>query len=26
VEDMRLAYWKTRFNGARRVDPAGGQP
>ncbi len=26
VEDMRLAYWKTRFNGARRVDPAGSQP
>ncbi len=26
VEDMRLAYWKTRFNGARRVDSAGSQP
>ena len=20
VEDMRLAYWQTRFNGARRVE------
>ena len=22
VEDMRMAYWKTRFNGARRVETA----
>ncbi len=27
VEDMRLAYWQTRFNGARRVAPlADGNP
>ena len=23
VEDMRMAYWQTRFNGARRVAPLG---
>lgn len=26
VEDMRVAYWKTRFNGARRVDAADATP
>lgn len=26
VEDMRTAYWNTRFNGARRVLADGGQP
>lgn len=26
VEDMRISYWKTRFNGARRVDVASSQP
>lgn len=26
VEDMRLGYWTTRFNGARRVDPSASQP
>lgn len=26
VEDMRLSYWQTRFNGARRVDPSASQP
>ncbi len=26
VEDMRLGYWQTRFNGARRVAAAAAQP
>ena len=26
VEDMRLGYWQTRFNGARRVNTASTQP
>ena len=26
VEDMRLGYWQTRFNGARRVETATAQP
>lgn len=26
VEDMRLGYWQTRFNGARRVETAATQP
>jgi len=26
VEDMRIAYWNTRFNGARRVLPAAESP
>ena len=26
VDDMRLGYWKTRFNGARRVETAAAQP
>ena len=26
VEDMRLAYWQTRFNGARRVEAADSRP
>ena len=26
VEDMRVGYWQTRFNGARRVDTATAQP
>ena len=25
VEDMRLAYWSKRYNGARRAEPAGGE-
>ena len=26
VEDMRLGYWRARFDGARRVEPDFGQP
>ncbi len=26
VEDMRMSYWQTRFNGARRVEPANNNP
>ena len=26
VEDMRLGYWQTRFNGARRVQASDSQP
>jgi len=26
VEDMRVGYWRTRFNGARRVDGASTEP
>ncbi len=26
VEDMRLGYWQTRFNGARRVETSAAQP
>ncbi|MBW0168984.1 MAG: C40 family peptidase [Hydrogenophaga sp.] len=26
MEDMRMAYWNKRFNGARRVQPADGNP
>lgn len=26
VEDMRVGYWQTRFNGARRVNGAAAQP
>jgi cell wall-associated NlpC family hydrolase len=26
VEDMRLGYWQTRFNGARRVEASDSQP
>lgn len=26
VEDMRVGYWRARFNGARRVDVAASQP
>jgi cell wall-associated NlpC family hydrolase len=26
VEDMRVGYWRTRFNGARRVEPLDSQP
>ena len=26
VEDMRVGYWRTRFNGARRVEPLETQP
>lgn len=26
VEDMRAGYWKTRFNGARRVEPSSSLP
>jgi cell wall-associated NlpC family hydrolase len=26
MEDMRMAYWSKRFNGARRVQPVDGNP
>jgi cell wall-associated NlpC family hydrolase len=26
VENLQTAYWSTRFNGARRIEPAGGTP